>query len=235
MVASASILKQALELGRTAACSPGAATVDVDRVVRKFIESCGARPVFLGHDGFPAAICISINDQVVHCVPSSRTISVGDLISIDCGVEYNGAITDACRSFFVGKPPSLRAKRLVDTAYSALTAATLAAQPGARIGDLSFAVQLIVEPAGFTVSREFVGHAVGKELHQPPWIPNYGRKGTGALLKPGMFLAIEPVIFDGDWRTKAQGEWDIVSLDGCLSAHVENTVYISHGGPVVLT
>lgn len=234
MEASAAVLREALSLAQAAACAPGATTKEVDRVVHRFIRKCGARPAFLGYDGFPASICISVNQQVVHCIPSTLELKVGDLVSIDCGVEYGGAITDACRSFFIGRPRP-KAKRLVDAAYQSLKDGVAAAAPGNHIGDISFAIQAAAERSGFNVSREFVGHSVGRVLHQPPWIPNYGRAGTGAIIKPGMFLAIEPILFDGSWETEHVGEWNVVSKSGCLSAHVEDTVYISQDGPVVLT
>jgi len=231
---SGSILRSALVVAATAASSPGATPLFIDNAVRKFIERCGAHPAFLGYEGYPASTCISINSQVVHCIPSDTPILKGDIVGVDCGVEFEGAITDACRTVCVGKVAP-RTKKLVITAYSALVAGIKEAKPGARVGDISYAIQKTVESAGFSVSREFVGHAVGPVLHSPPWIPNYGRAGRGALLKAGMFIAIEPVIFDGNWHTKLEGDWNTVSVDGNLSAHVEDTIYVSPEGPVVIT
>ena len=213
----------------------GVSTGELDSLLESFIRSAGALPVFKGYHGFPAASCTSVNDCAVHGIPSYREVlHDGDIISIDCGVSFRGAITDACRTFFVG-PESADNTRLVNTTYSALSKAIENALPGNRIGDISYAIQREVETAGFNVARDFTGHAVGRELHMPPWIPSYGIAHIGPLIEEGMFIAIEPVVFSGSWKYSLRGRWSSFSVDGGNVAHFEDTLYISKEGPEVLT
>lgn len=213
---------------------PGTTTRALDEVALRKIELLGGRPAFLNYQGFPATCCISVNDEVVHCIPSERALQEGDIVSVDCGVIFDGVYTDSCRTYPVGRISEDKA-RLIDITEQALMAGIEAAVPGKRLGDISHAVQRTAELAGFNVSREFVGHAIGTKLHMLPWVPNYGRANTGQILKEGMCLAIEPIVFAGGWHTRSLGSWGIVSKTGVLSAHTEDTVFIGPNGPVNIT
>jgi methionyl aminopeptidase len=231
---SATILKDAFHIVE-GICYSGITTEEIDKSIHKFIVCSGASPAFLGYHGYPSSLCISVNEEVVHGVPSSRVLKDGDIVSIDCGVCFNGAITDACRTFIVGQA-SERQQNLLDKTQEALDNAIANAVEGNRIGDLSYAIQRTAELAGYNVPRELTGHAVGYKLHQPPWIPCHGRAGTGTIIREGMFLAIEPILIDGHWGIKqANGGWTVVTKTGALSAQVEDTIYISNNGPVILT
>lgn len=233
MVFSGSILKDALLLAQSLVV-PGITTKKIDKEVSGFIGSRGAVPSFLGYDGFPAACCISVNEEVVHAIPSSRKLKSGDIVSVDCGVIANGAHTDACRTFSVGDI-SEEARALLNTTLEALDAGIRASIVGNRIGNISNEIQRISELAGYSVSRQFIGHSIGYKLHLPPWIPSYGSKKAGAYLKTGMCLAIEPIVFINGWHVIEKSQWEIVSEDGCLSAHFEDTVVVTEGGPIVVT
>lgn len=231
---SGTILKNTFE-ALSSKIVAGVSTLDLDKVAENFILDAEALPIFKGYNGFPTASCISVNDCAVHGVPSKDVIlSLGDMVSIDCGVSFKGAITDACRTFFVG-PPSIPNKFLADTTDLALSEGIKKAIPGNRIGDISYAIQKTVETARFNVARDFTGHAVGFQLHMPPWIPSYGVPNTGPTITAGMFIAIEPVVFAGSWEYYTKGEWAAHSVDGKNVAHFEDTLYISENGPVVLT
>jgi methionyl aminopeptidase len=233
MIASGSILKE-LFLMVESIIKPGITTKKIDELAFNFILLNGAKPAFLNYNGFPACCCICVNEEVVHCVPSDRVLEEGDIVSVDCGVIKNSIFTDACRTFPVGKISDKDIK-LLEITERALRIGIKAAKPGFRIGNISYAIQYEVEMSGYKVSRHFVGHAIGYGLHIRPDIPNYGSKYKGKIIKSGMCLAIEPVVFDGGWDVVQHSKWHIVSADGCKSAHFEDTVYIDKQGPIVIT
>lgn len=218
------------------AVRPGLATSDLDRIALDRTRALGATPAFLGYRGYPAAACISINDEIVHGIPSpDRRLNEGDIVGIDFGAVLGGFYGDAAISLGVGAV-SPKAQRLMDVTHEALSRAILAAQPGKRLGDIGAAVQGYVEAEGFSVVRDFVGHGIGRHLHEPPHVPNYGSRGTGDLLLPGMVLAIEPMVNAGSPETTLLGDgWTAVTADGALSAHFEHTVVITASGPEILT
>jgi methionyl aminopeptidase len=233
MMKSGSVLKKALILAENL-IEPGITTKYIDDEVHKFIKKNQAIPVFLGYLGFPAACCISVNDEAVHGIPSDRVLEEGDIVSVDCGVVKNGAITDATRTFPVGKI-SAENKKLIRVTKASLDAGISKALVNNRVGHISNAIQSVVELSGFNVSREFTGHGIGYGLHMEPDVPNYGSKNRGDKLISGMYLAIEPVVFSGSWKIKYSGEWNVQSVDGGNVAHFENTVYITDMGPIVVT
>lgn len=234
MLESGRILREALSLAERT-IKPGISTSNVNEVVHEAIINQGGSPAFLGYNGFPACCCISVNEQVVHCIPSDYLLKEGDIISVDCGVIKDAAHTDACRTFPVGSV-STRVFRLLQLGLSSLDAGIASCKAGNKIGDISYSIQKTAEAEpGFHVSREFVGHGIGYDLHQQPWIHNYGKRNSGQEIKEGMYLAIEPIVFDGNWETKALDRWNIVSSDGSLSVHFEDTVYIGKEGCLVLT
>lgn len=214
----------------------GMTTFDLDQHIRQFIERHGGKPTFLGYNGFPGSACISLNNEVIHGIPSrSRVIREGDLVKVDVGVTYRGYVGDSARTFGVGTI-SPEAKRLIDTTRESFFRGMAAAISGNRIGDIGHAVDAHVSAAGYTVVRQFVGHGVGSALHEEPEVPNYGTPGRGARLYPGMTLAIEPMVNAGkpEVRVLANG-WTVVTQDGSLSAHYENTIAITDNGPMILT
>ncbi len=215
---------------------PGASTKDVDKEIRRFIEKCGATPSFLGYGGFPASACISLNDEVIHGIPSERRIlNEGDIVKIDVGARYRGYNGDSARTFPVGKV-SDEALRLISVTEKSFYEAMRFARAGCRIGDIGSAVEGFVISNGFSVVHDYVGHGVGAELHEEPEIPNFGRAGRGARLYAGMTLAIEPMVNAGTQNVKVRSDgWTVVTADGKLSAHYENTVAITDGDPIVLT
>ena len=215
---------------------PGISTAEIDRRLKRFIEKCGATPSFLGYNGFPASACISVNDEVIHGIPSSKVIlNEGDIVKIDVGARYRGYNGDSARTYPVGKV-SDEALRLILVTEKSFSEAMKFARAGSRIGDIGFAVESFVISNGFSVVRDYVGHGVGAQLHEDPEIPNFGRAGRGARLYSGMTLAIEPMINQGgaDVRVKKDG-WTVVTLDGKLSAHYENSVLVTDSDPVILT
>ncbi|MBM3957675.1 MAG: type I methionyl aminopeptidase [Gemmatimonadetes bacterium] len=217
------------------AVAPGVKTRELDRLARREIGSHGATPSFLGYRGYPAAICVSINEEVVHGIPGDRAIEDGDIVSMDLGAVVDGFHADAATSVIAGSATAERTA-LLEAARTALTEGIAAARPGNRIGDVSAAIERAVESAGFSVVREYVGHGIGRNLHEPPQVPNYGPPGQGPLLKAGMTLAIEPMVNMGGWRTRALDDgWTVVTADGMPSAHFEHTVAITDEGPVILT
>ncbi len=213
---------------------PGVSTAYVDKMLHEFILAQGARPTFLHYGGFPAACCISVNNEVIHGIPSSRVIREGDIVSVDVGASIGGYTGDNAATFAVGKI-SNTARKLIDVTQECLHRAILAAQPGNHLGDIGHAVQSFAEANGFSVVRDYVGHGVGRELHEDPSVPNYGAAGHGMLLVPGMTIAIEPMInvLGSAVRTRRDGA--IVTKSGSLSAHFEHTVAITSSGPVILT
>ena len=215
---------------------PGVTTLELDRIAENFIRKNGAVPAFKGYAGFPGSICASVNHQVIHGIPSDRVVlKEGDIISIDTGAVYKGYYSDAARTFGAGNI-SPEAKRLIDVTQQSFFEGLKFCYENARITDISHAIQTYAENAGYGVVRDYVGHGVGAELHESPEIPNFGRPGRGARLVAGMTLAIEPMINVGDYRVKVLKDgWTVETLDGCLSAHYENTVLITKGEPKLLT
>jgi methionyl aminopeptidase len=214
----------------------GASTMDLEIAANEKIESFGAKAAFKGYHGFPAALCTSLNYQVVHGMPNKSTIlKDGDILSIDCGVIVDGFYSDCAITYAIGKP-SPRTKKLLEVTQASLEAAITQAVVGGRLGDISAAVQDMCEAQGFGVVREFVGHGIGKTMHEDPQVPNYGTRGKGPRLKAGMVLAIEPMINAGSAEVKVLKDgWTAVTVDGSYSAHFEHTVAITKDGPQVLT
>jgi methionyl aminopeptidase len=215
---------------------PGASTMDLEKAAAAKMDELRAVSAFKGYHGFPAVLCTSVNCEVVHGIPSpSRILADGDIISIDCGVIVDGFYSDCAVTYPVG-PPNQTARRLLDVTRASLEKAIGQAQAGGRLGDISFAVQEMCEAEGFGVVKEFVGHGIGKSMHEDPQVPNFGPRGKGPRLKPGMVLAIEPMINAGGPEVKVLPDgWTTVTLDGSLSAHFEHTVAITKDGPMVLT
>ncbi len=220
-----------------AAVAPGRSTADLDRVAEEYIRDTGATPSFLGYRGFPASICASLNDEVVHGIPSpKRVLKPGDLLSLDFGAIWEGFHADAAVSVFVGEPPSAEAEKLVRVTEESLEAGISQIRPGGRLSDISHAIEQVVLGAGFEVVREYVGHGVGRSLHEDPQIPNYGPPGRGPELRPGLVVAIEPMVNMGGWETRVLADaWTVVTMDGALSAHFEHTIAVTEDGHEVLT
>lgn len=217
------------------AVKPGVKTIELERQIVDHIESRGAVSAFKGYRGYPAYTCISINDQVVHGIPGDRALEEGDIVSIDIGVVKNGYFGDAARTFPVGVIAP-NAARLLEVTREALARGVKKALDGNHLGDVSHAIQTCVEAAGFSVVRDLVGHGIGSSMHEEPQIPNFGRPGKGPRLRAGMVLAIEPMVNAGDWRVRTlSDQWTVVTEDGSLSAHFENSVAITKEGPVALT
>jgi len=215
---------------------PGVSTQEIDREVEALIARRGARPAFKGYRGFPATVCTSINEEVVHGIPSpSRRLREGDIIGLDLGVIVDGYYADAAFTLAVGEvPPEVRC--LIEVTRESLDLGIAQARPGNRLGDISHAIQRYVEGHGFSVVRAFVGHGIGRELHEDPQIPNFGEPGRGPLLKPGMVLAIEPMVTMGRPEVRIlEDRWTAVTQDGSLSAHFEHTIALTATGPVILT
>ncbi len=214
---------------------PGMTTKDLDTIAYKNITGHGAKPTFKGYRGFPASICASVNEEIVHGIPGRRVLKEGDIIKVDVGATIDGFIGDAAVSIPVGEV-SQDALNLMDATRLSLEAGIKAAQPGNRVGDIGAAVQAYAEAKGYGVVREYVGHGVGRFLHEDPQIPNYGQSGRGQLLRPGMCIAIEPMLNMGDWHTRVlEDNWTVVTADGLLSSHFEHTIAITEDGPKVLT
>jgi methionyl aminopeptidase len=216
---------------------PGMSTADLDALAEAFIRSHdGAVPAFKGLYGFPGSVCTSINNEIVHGIPSrKRVLREGDIVSIDVGVGYRGYFTDSAVTVPVGQVDA-EAERLLSVTQSSLAAGIAAARPGAHIGDIGAAVQAIVERAGFSVVRDLVGHGIGAEFHEEPQVPNYGKPKRGVKLVPGLTLAIEPMVNAGGPATRTlPDKWTIVTVDGSRSAHFEHTIAVTENGPRVLT
>lgn len=214
---------------------PGATSLELDRLAEKECLARGARPAFKGYGGFPYSICASPNDRVVHGFPDTRPLQDGDILSIDFGVQYKGFFGDAAITVPVGKIDP-ETDKLVTTTRESLEQAIAAAQPDGRLSDISHAVQTWVEKRGFSVVREFVGHGIGRQLHEAPQVPNFGSAGQGPKLKPGMTLAIEPMINAGTPGVRILDDgWTAVTQDGRRSAHFEHTVAVTENGPEILT
>ncbi len=214
---------------------PGMKTKELDIIAVKEVARLGAKPSFKGYRGFPAALCVSVNDEVVHGIPGERVLNEGDIVSLDFGAIYDGFQGDAAVTVGVGEI-SPQAKKLMETTEGALGAGISAACPGARLGDVSSAIQDYAESRGFSVVREYTGHGIGREMHEEPQIPNFGVSGTGPALKKGMTLALEPMVNLGDWKTQVGNDhWAVYTADGSLSAHFEHTIAITDAEPQVLT
>lgn len=228
------ISARALQIGGKAV-EPGVTTGEIDRVIRKYIESQGATPSFLNYGGFPASACISVNETVIHGIPGKRVIKAGDIVSIDVGAHINGYHGDNAATFAAGEV-SEEARALMQATEEGMYEGIRAAVAGNRVGDIGAAVQRYVEVRGYSVVRQFVGHGVGTNLHEDPSVPNYGTPGRGPRLLPGMTIAIEPMVNAGTHEVKILGDgWTTVTKDGRLSAHFENTIAITPDGPVILT
>lgn len=219
-----------------AAVHPGVSTWEIDRVARRYIEEKGAKPTFLGYGGFPASACVSVNNVIIHGIPSKdHIIKEGDIVSIDVGATYEGYVGDNAWTFPCGEV-SPEAQALMDATKESLFEGIKAAVPGGRLGDVGSAVQQYAEARGYSVVRDYVGHGVGAKMHEDPSVPNYGTPGRGVRLLPGMTIAIEPMINQGvkEVKTLADG-WTTVTADGKLSAHFEKSIAITPNGPVILT
>ncbi len=218
------------------AIRPGLSTKELDNAIRRHIEKCGATPSFLGLYGFPGSACISINDEVIHGIPSNKIIiQEGDIVKVDVGARFRGYNGDSARTFAVGKV-SDEALRLISVTEQSFYEAMKVARPGYRIGDIGHAVESFVISNGFSVVKEYTGHGVGADIHEDPSIPNHGTAGRGARLYPGMTLAIEPMVNAGTDRVKVRRDgWTVVTADGKLSAHYENSIAITDSDPVILT
>ena len=215
--------------------APGVTTRQLDEAARRVIEKAGAKPAFLGYGGFPATICCSINDEVIHGIPGDRVIQEGDIVSIDTGAIYEGYYGDNAATFGAGKI-SEEAQKLIDVTRQSFYEGIKFARKGQRISDISHAIGAYCEARGYGVVREFVGHGIGTKMHEAPEIPNFGAPGHGPRLMPGMTLAIEPMINMGTWKVKVLPDgWTVKTLDGSLSAHYENTVLITEGEPEILS
>ncbi len=218
-----------------ASVEPGMTTRDLDRIAFREITRQGATPTFKGYRGFPATICASVNEEIVHGIPGKRVLKEGDLIKVDVGATMEGFIGDAAVTIPVGEVPE-ELIALMEGTRLGLEAGIRAAVPGGRVGDIGAAVQAYGESRGYGVVREFVGHGVGRFLHEDPQVPNYGEAGRGALLRAGMCIAIEPMFNIGNWRTRIlDDQWTVVTSDGKLSSHFEHSIAITEHGPEILT
>ncbi|MBP7231947.1 MAG: type I methionyl aminopeptidase [Syntrophaceae bacterium] len=214
---------------------PGVTTRELDKVAEDITRKRGAKPAFKGYRGYPYSLCTSVNEEVVHGMPSNRVLMEGDLIGLDFGVFFEGFCGDSAITLPVGRV-SEEAERLMRVTEQSLYAAISQAKDGNRLGDISAAVQETAESAGYSVVRDFVGHGIGKDMHEEPQIPNYGKKGRGMELKRGMILAIEPMVNAGKYKVKVLSDgWTVITADGSLSAHFEHSVAITDNGPEILS
>jgi methionyl aminopeptidase len=231
---SARIVAEALELAG-GLVAPGVSTREIDRGIEELLRSWGATPSFLGYHGYPAASCISVNEQVVHGIPGDRRLQVGDIVSIDVGALKGGFHGDGARTFPVGEITE-EARTLLRVTEEALMAGIEAIRPNRRLGAISHAIQSYAEARGFSVVRDLVGHGIGRKLHEEPQVPNFGSADSGVLLREGMVLAIEPMINLGGWEVYTlEDQWTVVTRDGKLSAHFEHTVAVAADGPEILS
>jgi methionyl aminopeptidase len=233
---SGQVVREVLELVRKAV-KPGASTLDLENVAVQRMKELGAKPAFKGYRGYPCVLCTSVNEEVVHGIPSAeRVLRDGDIVSIDTGVIIDGFYGDSAITVAVGDKVNPRTKKLLEVTQASLASGIEAIRPGATLGDVGAAVQEVVEAEGFSVVREFVGHGIGTRLHEDPQVPNYGRRGQGQKLREGMVIAIEPMVNAGkpDVQVLSDG-WTAVTQDGSLSAHFEHTVAVTAEGAVILT
>ena len=213
----------------------GMTTLEIDQKVERLIQAQNATPAFKGYRGYPACVCTSINEEVVHGIPSKRKLKEGDLLSVDIGLIYEGYVSDSARTWAIGKV-SEEALELMQTAKKALYIGMARMKPGNRVGDLSAAIQNYVESQGFSVIRDFVGHGIGRAMHEDPQVPNYGKPGRGPKLDVGMVLAIEPMVAAGSWEVDIMDDsWTVVTRDRQWSAHYEDTIALTENGPENLT
>jgi methionyl aminopeptidase len=232
---SGQVLAQVHEAVRQAV-KPGASTMDLEKVAERKIAELGGKPAFKGYMDYPACLCTSVNNEVIHGIPSvTKILRNGDVVSVDCGVILEGYYSDAAVTHAVGNPtPAVR--KLLDVTKASLEQAIQEVQVGQTLGDIGAAVQELCEAEGFGVVREFVGHGIGKKMHEDPQVPNYGKRGKGTKLRAGMVLAIEPMINAGSPEVKVLNDgWTAVTVDGSWSAHFEHTVAVTEDGPLVLT
>ncbi|HHQ47254.1 MAG TPA: type I methionyl aminopeptidase [Acidobacteria bacterium] len=217
------------------AAAPGVSTADLDRLAEDLILEGGGKPAFKGYRGYPATLCTSVNDEIVHGIPSAKVVlNEGDLLSVDCGAIVEGYYGDAAITFGIGEIAPV-ARRLMEVTRACLDDAVEQVRPGKRLGDIGAAVQRRAEDAGFGVVRDFVGHGVGRSLHEDPQVPNYGKPGTGLVLRPGLVVAIEPMITEGSWKVRVDEDgWTARTKDGKLAAHFEYSVAVTENGPRVL-
>lgn len=214
---------------------PGVTTLEIDQAVREYIESQGATPSFLGYNGFPGSLCVSINEEVIHGIPGKRKIKKGDIVSVDVGAMYKGYHGDCAATFAAGTADET-AQELIEVTRQSFYEGICYAKPGCRVSDISHAIQTYVESKGFSVVRRFVGHGVGAKLHEEPEVPNFGLPGHGPRLVKGMTLAIEPMVNIGTAQVRVLDDrWTVVTADGKLSAHYENSILITDGEPEILT
>ena len=214
---------------------PGMKTRELDVIAARELEKRGAKSSFKGYRGYPANLCVSVNDEIVHGIPGERVLDEGDIVSLDFGAIFRGFQGDAAVTVGVGEVSS-QAEQLMETTEGALKAGIAVASPGARLGDVSAAIQNYAESRGYSVVREYTGHGIGREMHEEPQIPNFGSPGVGPVLKKGMTLALEPMVNAGDWRTRlGDDHWVVLTADESLSAHFEHTIAITNDGPEVLT
>ena len=215
--------------------APGVTMQDLDEIAARIIRDRGCTPSFLGYHGYPATICTSPNNVIVHGIPDGYKLKDGDILSVDVGAIYEGYHGDAARTFAIGDVPD-EVTKLVRVTEESMHAGIEQVKAGARIGDIGAAVQQVAEGAGFSVVREYVGHGIGEQMHEEPQIPNYGESGKGMKLKKGMAICIEPMVNMGDWRTELQDDgWTVTTADGSLSAHFENTIAITKDSVEVMT
>ncbi len=228
------LVAQTLDLMERLA-KPGVRTIDLDAAAEEFILSHGATPAFKGYMGYPATLCVSVNDEVVHGIPGDRRLEEGQIVSVDVGVNFDGWYGDAARTLCIGQV-SADAQRLLDVTQEALRRGIAQAKAGNRLGDISAAVQTYAEQNGYSVVRELVGHGIGQRMHEEPQVPNFGRANTGPELKAGMVLAIEPMLNVGGCEVSFDSDkWTVRTADGSLSAHFEHTVAVTERGPEILT
>ncbi len=233
---SGHLVREILDALRVAV-KPGVSTMDLERIAAKMIQDAGAKPAFKGYYDYPCVLCTSINQEIVHGIPSEkRKLAVGDIVSIDCGVILDGYYGDAAITVAVGSEISPDLRNLLEVTEASLYRGIEQARVGNNVGDVGAAVQEYVEAAGFSVVREFVGHGIGTKLHEEPQVPNFGSKGQGARLREGMVLAIEPMVNTGGPGTRVlEDKWTAVTADGGYSAHFEHCVAVTKDGPVILT
>lgn len=218
------------------AVKPGVTTKHLDEIAERVIRAEGATPSFLGYRGFPASLCASVNEQIVHGIPGPRVIEEGDILSLDFGAIWEGFHGDSAVSVFVGSPPSPEAEKLVKTTEDAMYAGIAQIRAGGHLQDIGHAVQTVAEGSGFGVVREYVGHGIGRNLHEDPQVPNYGQSGRGPKMKEGLVIAVEPMVNMGGWETiMLPDNWTVVTADGSLSAHFEHTIAITADGIEILT
>ena len=214
---------------------PGMKTKELDAITARELARSGAKPSFKGYRGFPANLCVSVNDEIVHGIPGERVLNEGDIVSLDLGAIFMSFQGDAAVTIGVGEISS-SAEQLIETTEGALKAGIAAAHTEARLGDISAAIQLYAESKGYSVVREYTGHGIGREMHEEPQIPNFGLSGTGPVLRKGMTLALEPMVNAGDWPTRLDSNhWTVLTADGSLSAHFGHTIAITDGEAEVLT